>query len=158
MGESLPGTPKTPLLQRVKSSEAASTPPRQAGSTGSLPQTPCSPATLEHQKRSVSVQQAKLRVQVNEDKDSMDKAVQEQDFLKAAELKNSIAKAREEIERLGKVLDRWDPEELMQEIRKVSGTPARKRPADVSICSTPKQQSADNRAPSTPATTATTPK
>ena len=68
--------------------------PKQAGSTGSLPQTPCSPATLEHQKRSVSVQQAKLKVQVNEDKDSMDKAVQDQDFLKAAGLKNSIAKAK----------------------------------------------------------------
>ena len=49
---------------------------------------------MEHQKRSVSVQQAKLRVQVNEDKDSMDKAVQDQDFLKAAGLKNSIAKAK----------------------------------------------------------------
>ena len=126
-----PSTPKTPTLQRVASS----------GSGPGSPQPPCSPATLEHQKRSVSVQLAKLKVKAMEDKDKMDKAVQDQEFLLAAELKNSLAVTQKEMEKLEKVLDRCDPDELKNII--VESTPVRKRPAEVAAtsCQTPTQVS-----------------
>merc|ERR1712029_365312 len=119
-------TPKTPTMQRLASS----------GSVGS-PQ-PCSPATMEHRRRSVSVQVAKLKVKAMEDKDKMEKAVKDQEFLLAADLKNSLASTQQEMQRLEKVLERSDPEEMKSEIAAV--TPARKRPTlseTISTCQTP---------------------
>jgi len=136
----VPTTPKTPTLQRVASN----------GSTGTVgsPQ-PCSPATMEHRRRSVSVQVAKLKVKAMEDKDKMEKAVKDQDFLLAADLKNSLASTQEEMQKLEKVLERSDFEELKSVIS-ASATPARKRPSDAVTCQTPTTPSVVKTSTATP--------
>ena len=47
-----------------------------------------------------------MKVKAMEDKDKMEKAVKDQDFLLAADLKNSLASTQEEMQKLEKVLER----------------------------------------------------
>ena len=72
----------------------------------------CSPVVLEDRKHKMKVEIAKLVVKINENKDSLDKSVERQDFLLAQEFKNTLATLEEEKQKLSSVLERGDAVEL----------------------------------------------
>ena len=120
----------------LSNNEACHTPKLLGGDVRKI--TVCSPAVLEDRKHRMKVEIAKLIVKINEGNDDLEKCVERQEFLKAQEIKTSVAMLQEEKITLSLILDRENATEIKEALEQ-----RYKRVGLSQLASTPKSTKPD---------------